>query len=137
MKDRSDDPSHHERTLLPWSYISLPSGGERTINMPISTEGSGMPTTRPKTGSPVWGGGGGERTINMPTSTEGSGMTTTRPKTSSLVWGGWVDGWVGVCVGGGGCRKLLTWPYPLKAQESQSTVSGQYCLVLTGQICIN
>ena len=21
MKDRSDDPSHHERTLLPWSYI--------------------------------------------------------------------------------------------------------------------
>ena len=24
MKDRSDDPSLHERTLLPWSYISLP-----------------------------------------------------------------------------------------------------------------
>ena len=24
MKDRSDDPSHHERTLLPQSYISLP-----------------------------------------------------------------------------------------------------------------
>ena len=24
MKDRSDDPSHHEQTLLPWSYISLP-----------------------------------------------------------------------------------------------------------------
>ena len=24
MKDRSDNPSHHERTLLPWSYISLP-----------------------------------------------------------------------------------------------------------------
>ena len=24
MKDRFDDPSHHERTLLPWSYISLP-----------------------------------------------------------------------------------------------------------------
>ena len=23
MKDRSDDPSHHERTLLPWNYISL------------------------------------------------------------------------------------------------------------------
>ena len=23
MKDQSDDPSHHERTLLPWSYISL------------------------------------------------------------------------------------------------------------------
>ena len=26
MKDRSDDPSHHERTLLPRSYISLPEG---------------------------------------------------------------------------------------------------------------
>ena len=25
MKDRSDDPSHHERTLLPLSYISLPT----------------------------------------------------------------------------------------------------------------
>ena len=24
MKDRSDDPPHHERTLLPRSYISLP-----------------------------------------------------------------------------------------------------------------
>ena len=24
LKDRSDDPSHHERTLLPRSYISLP-----------------------------------------------------------------------------------------------------------------
>ena len=23
MKDQSDDPLHHERTLLPWSYISL------------------------------------------------------------------------------------------------------------------
>ena len=29
MKDRSDDPSHHERMLLPQSYISLP----RTIQM--------------------------------------------------------------------------------------------------------
>ena len=26
MKDRSDDPSHHERTLLPRSYISLLCG---------------------------------------------------------------------------------------------------------------
>ena len=25
MKDRSNDPSHHERTLLPRSYISLPT----------------------------------------------------------------------------------------------------------------
>ena len=28
MKDRSDDPSHHERTLLPRSYISLPFSEE-------------------------------------------------------------------------------------------------------------
>ena len=27
MKDRSDDPSHHERTLLTRSYISLPRVG--------------------------------------------------------------------------------------------------------------
>ena len=27
MKDRSDDPSHNERTLLPQSYISLPMVG--------------------------------------------------------------------------------------------------------------
>ena len=31
MKDRSDEPSHHERTLLPRSYISLPS---RTMPAP-------------------------------------------------------------------------------------------------------
>ena len=28
MKDQSDDPSHHEQTLLPQSYISLPKGME-------------------------------------------------------------------------------------------------------------
>ena len=28
MKDRSNDPSHHERTLLPRSYISLPVNGK-------------------------------------------------------------------------------------------------------------
>ena len=41
MKDRSDDPSHHERTLLPRSYISLPRsisessdyGNERFCNL--------------------------------------------------------------------------------------------------------
>ena len=34
MKDRSDDPSHHERTLLPRSYISLlPSGKDKMTNM--------------------------------------------------------------------------------------------------------
>ena len=33
MKDRSDDPSHHERTLLPRSYISLPSRIEGWTNV--------------------------------------------------------------------------------------------------------
>ena len=32
MKDRSDDPSHYERTLLPRSYISLPLSGMRIKN---------------------------------------------------------------------------------------------------------
>ena len=32
MKDRSDDPSHHVRTLLPRSYISLP-GKEDMFNL--------------------------------------------------------------------------------------------------------
>ena len=31
MKDQSDDPSHHERTLLPQSYISLPKIKKRAI----------------------------------------------------------------------------------------------------------
>ena len=31
MKDRSDDPSHHERTLSPRSYISLPTDTERGL----------------------------------------------------------------------------------------------------------
>ena len=30
MKDRSDDPSHHERTLLPRSYIPLPVVGQES-----------------------------------------------------------------------------------------------------------
>ena len=30
MKDRSEDPPHHERTLLPLSYISRPSGAVTT-----------------------------------------------------------------------------------------------------------
>ena len=32
MKDRSDDPSHHERTLLPRSYISLPAATWATLS---------------------------------------------------------------------------------------------------------
>ena len=36
MKDRSDDPSHHERTLLPRSYISLPVSRETaTLNIGV------------------------------------------------------------------------------------------------------
>ena len=31
MKDRSDDPSHHEQTLLPRSYISLCDCQESTV----------------------------------------------------------------------------------------------------------
>ena len=31
MKDQSDDPSHHERTLLPQSYISLPDTAENAM----------------------------------------------------------------------------------------------------------
>ena len=31
MKDRSDDTSHHERTLLPRSYISLPGSKEGNV----------------------------------------------------------------------------------------------------------
>ena len=60
--------------------------------MPISTEGSGTPTMRPTTGSPVWGGV--ERTIYMPISTEGSSIPTMRPTTGSPVWrgGGGVGG---------------------------------------------
>ena len=32
MKDRSDDPSFHERTLLPRSYISLPESIVSTVH---------------------------------------------------------------------------------------------------------
>ena len=34
MKDRSDDLSHHERTLLPWSYILLLGVSETTFCSP-------------------------------------------------------------------------------------------------------
>ena len=33
MKNRSDDPSHHERTLLPRSYISLREGQNGACRM--------------------------------------------------------------------------------------------------------
>ena len=35
MKDRSDNPSHHERMPLPQSYISLPSGASKISNLLI------------------------------------------------------------------------------------------------------
>ena len=40
IKDRSDDPSHHERTLLPRSYISLPIKSEHdlSLNSPLFAE---------------------------------------------------------------------------------------------------
>ena len=39
MKDRFDDPSHNERKLLPWSYISLPALGKRrdSASNPVPT----------------------------------------------------------------------------------------------------
>ena len=36
MKDRSDDPSHHEQMLLPRSYISLLRKKRKTIDMDIT-----------------------------------------------------------------------------------------------------
>ena len=44
MKDRSDDPSHHERTLLPQSYISLPNDETRVLHLTILLRSS--PTDR-------------------------------------------------------------------------------------------
>ena len=37
MKDRSDDPSHHERTLLPRSYISLPGKSMSQVRVIVGT----------------------------------------------------------------------------------------------------
>ena len=42
MRDRSDDPSHHERTLLPRSYISLHQ--ERSIQRPIAPSANALTT---------------------------------------------------------------------------------------------
>ena len=33
MKDRSDNPSRHERTLLTWGYISLPNHGTKRADI--------------------------------------------------------------------------------------------------------
>ena len=49
MKDWSDDPSHHERTLLPRSYISLLKK-QRHLHLPLS-----FPFRLGKTPTPVMG----------------------------------------------------------------------------------
>ena len=41
MKDQSDDPSHHEQTLLPRSYISLHEG---SIRRPIAPQANDLTT---------------------------------------------------------------------------------------------
>ena len=45
--------SENKKKLLPLPSDWCVCVCVRTINMPISTEGSGMPTTRPNSGSPV------------------------------------------------------------------------------------
>ena len=45
MKDRSDDPWHHERTLLPQSYISLVVESEkRVVAVDLNSSGFGPVT---------------------------------------------------------------------------------------------
>ena len=39
MKDRSDDPSHHERTVLPQSYVSLPHQNGKPLLYVVSGHG--------------------------------------------------------------------------------------------------
>ena len=50
MKDRSDDPSHHERTLLPRSYISLPEIMRQIPNGGASNIRSNTEKLDPQTG---------------------------------------------------------------------------------------
>ena len=40
MKDRSDDPSHHERTLIPRRYISLPICQQETHEVLVNSPSS-------------------------------------------------------------------------------------------------
>ena len=44
MEDRSDDPSHHERTLLPRSYISLHWGRSKRVDK--DGQGPGAPSVQ-------------------------------------------------------------------------------------------
>ena len=54
---RSDDPSHHERTLLPRSYISLPFNDKDHADDDVNCSSSGSGDV--SDGSGVGGGGGG------------------------------------------------------------------------------
>ena len=51
MKDRSDDPSHHERTLLPQSHISLPWRIDPTTHRTMSERSYHGATSRSHEGS--------------------------------------------------------------------------------------
>ena len=58
MKDRSDDPSHHERTLLPRSYISLlkqtSHRQDNTYHGPCYASRGALAGTRNSSMSPPW-----------------------------------------------------------------------------------
>ena len=91
MKDRSDDPSHDERTLLPQSYISLLlmsraytcSAGYKSNTNQVT--GLNLTQWQHSDSTSVGGGGGGRgETIYEPISTLGSGMP-------SLGFLGWED----------------------------------------------
>ena len=55
MKDQSDDPSHHERTLLPRSYISLQVHHEGSIRRPIAPWANALTTELHLAPGPPWG----------------------------------------------------------------------------------
>ena len=54
MKDQSDDPSHHERTILPWSYISLWMNGKHTYHSLCYTSCGALAGTRNSSMGPPW-----------------------------------------------------------------------------------
>ena len=58
VKDHSDRKPTAATTWVNLSDFGGGGGGERTISMPISTQGSGTPTTRPKAGLSVLGSRG-------------------------------------------------------------------------------
>ena len=68
MKDRSDGPSHHERTLLPRSYISLPVLKDvNDIHISVLCNENNIVTSRKRVEEGRVGEGGlrsGQRTLN-------------------------------------------------------------------------